>query len=84
LVRRIIETLKEMQERVTFHWIVAHSGVSGNEEADRLAKEATGWRRDGGSESPHLSGKTHHIKVGEEQGKETVGTAATCGRCYFD
>jgi ribonuclease HI len=49
IVRKIIEDLEEMQGRVTFHWIAAHSGIPGNEEADRLAKEATGWRRDGGS-----------------------------------
>lgn len=49
IVRNIIETLERMSERVTFHWIAAHSGIPGNEEADRLAKEATGWRKDGSS-----------------------------------
>lgn len=47
MIRRIIETLKEMQGSVTFHWIAVHSGIPGNEEADRLAKEATGWRSGG-------------------------------------
>jgi ribonuclease HI len=44
MVKGIIETLKKMQGRVTFHWIAAHSGIPGNEEADRLVKEATGPR----------------------------------------
>jgi ribonuclease HI len=41
----IAEKWDELQSQgvqVTIHWIPAHQGIEGNEQADRAAKEATG------------------------------------------
>lgn len=43
IVRYVLELLSNYLGQVTLHWVPAHRGIPGNEEADRLAKEATGW-----------------------------------------
>lgn len=40
----LIDMLRSHGIDVELHWIPAHIGIDGNENADRKAKEATGWR----------------------------------------
>ena len=50
VIRNIIRELEDLQQRqikVCIRWVPAHIGIQGNEEADRLAKQATGWREKG-------------------------------------
>lgn len=39
-----IENLRLYGFTVELHWVPAHTDIKGNEHADKLAKEATGWR----------------------------------------
>ena len=47
LLQRIAELHERLNRPVQIHWIPAHNDVPGNEVADEMAKEATGWRKEG-------------------------------------
>lgn len=41
---RGIDNLRLSGFTIELHWVPAHASIDGNEVADKLAKEATGWR----------------------------------------
>jgi ribonuclease HI len=55
ILKEIAQQVQKLQDRgrsVVVRWIPAHVGISGNELADKAAKEATGWREDGRRSMP--------------------------------
>ncbi|RDL35892.1 uncharacterized protein BP5553_06504 [Venustampulla echinocandica] len=46
----MIENMRRKGIEPELHWVPAHTGIEGNERADKAAKEATGWRRIRGRE----------------------------------
>ena len=40
----VIQKLRARRIEIQFYWVPAHTGIAGNEKADKVAKESTGWR----------------------------------------
>lgn len=52
VLQRIVQQVDSLHRRghtVRVRWIPSHRDISGNKAADKAAKEATGWRKDGSS-----------------------------------
>ena len=47
-VRERLRAAQMLSIRVAIHWVPLYVGIDGNEQADVLAKMATGWREEGG------------------------------------
>ena len=46
-VRERLRAAQMLSIRVAIHWVPSHVDIDGNEQADILAKMATGWREGG-------------------------------------
>jgi ribonuclease HI/endonuclease/exonuclease/phosphatase family metal-dependent hydrolase len=49
-IRLRLNIARRCEIEVTLQWVPAHCGIPGNEEADVMAKHATGWRESGRAE----------------------------------
>ncbi len=93
MIVQLISWLRELTVQVQIHWVKSHADVEGNEIADRLAKEATGWRESGNRRppvgQPIMEGfdlrsackRTIHQKLRKEVERKWHTT--TCGRQLY-
>lgn len=91
LLRQIagqVVALRNRQIQVHIHWIPAHTGVEGNEEADRLAKQAAGKGKSGGTgQSPLFTTVASQRMLAKRMANvrwEAEWDASNSGRALFN
>jgi ribonuclease HI len=74
LITYFLSSLYRRGITVEICWIPAHTGVPGNEKADIIAKQATGWRSNGrtGPKAPQSKWVTQLLSAYKRTVKETI------------
>ena len=68
-VRERLRAAQMLSIRVAIHWVPSHVDIDGNEQADILAKMATGWREGEGEIGPKAL-PSRHFKAYHQQRRE--------------